>query len=97
MLNAVDARRRWFGAFFLIVAGGLLLWGLTFLAPVLAQRPGLFVIYWLTCFGLTGLSFAIAIYDFRVLRRRMRQEQKRAFEKSFKDVIHRDPKDTPVK
>ena len=87
MLNAADARRRWFGAFFLILAGGLLVWGMTFLAPVLVRRPLLFVLYWLFCFGLTGLSFAIAIYDFIIVRRRMRQEQKQAFEKSFSDVV----------
>ena len=87
MLTSVDARRRWFGTFFLIVAGGLLVWGLTFLAPVLMQKPFLFVAYWLTCFGLTILSFAIAVYDLRVMRRRLREEQKVAFNKAFQDII----------
>jgi membrane protein implicated in regulation of membrane protease activity len=87
MLTAMDARRRWFGTFFLIVAGGLLLWGLTFLGPLLVRNPLLFVTYWLTCFGLTIVSFAIAIYDLRVMRRRMREEQKTAFDKAFRDII----------
>jgi uncharacterized membrane protein len=87
MLTALDARRRWFGTFFLIVAGGLLLWGLTFLGPLLVRNPFLFVAYWLTCFGLTIVSFAIAVYDLRVMRRRMREEQKVAFDKAFQDII----------
>ena len=87
MLTAVDARRRWFGTFFLIVAGGLLIWGLTFLGPALMRSPLLFVAYWLTCFGLTLASFAIAVYDFRVMRRRLRDEQKTAFNKAFEDII----------
>jgi hypothetical protein len=87
MLTSVDARRRWFGTFFLIVAGGLLVWGLTFLAPTLLRNPLLFVIYWVTCFGLTVLSFAIAIYDMRVVRRRIKEEQRSAFERAFADVV----------
>ena len=87
MLTSVDARRRWFGSFFLILAGGLLIWGLTFLAPVLMRSPALFVAYWVTCFTLTTLSFVIAIYDFRVMRRRLREEQRSAFKKAFRDII----------
>jgi hypothetical protein len=87
MLTSTDARRRWFGSFFLILAGGLLLWGLTFLAPALARNPGLFVVYWLSCFGLTAISFAIAIWDFREMRRRLREEQKTAFNRAFSDII----------
>ena len=86
MLTATDARRRWFGTFFLIVAGGLLVWGLTFLAPVLVRNPFLFIAYWLTCFALTVLSFGIAVYDMRVIRRRLRDEQKSAFNKAFSDI-----------
>ena len=86
MLTSVDARRRWFGAFFLIVAGGMLLWGFTFLAPALVRNPLLFVVYWLACFGFTILSFVIALYDMIVIRRRMREEKKSAFNKAFSDV-----------
>jgi hypothetical protein len=87
MLTSVDARRRWFGMFFLILAGGQLVWGLTFLSPVLLQNPPLFVAYWLTCFGLTILAFGIAVYDLAIMRRRLRQEQKSAFDRAFRDVL----------
>lgn len=87
MLTSTDARRRWFGSFFLILAGGLLLWGLTFLGPMLARNPLLFLFYWLACFGLTGISFAIAIYDFREMRKRLRDEQKSAFQKAFGEFL----------
>ena len=87
MLTSVDARRRWFGTFFLIIAGGQLIWGLTFLAPILVQAPVLFIVYWLTCFGLTMVSFGIAVYDIRVMRRRIKEEQKAAFKRAFNDIL----------
>ena len=86
MLTSVDARRRWFGAFFLIIAGGLLVWGLTFLAPTLVKNPLLFVIYWAACFGFTFLAFAIALYDMIVIRRRLRDEKRAEFNRAFSDV-----------
>jgi hypothetical protein len=89
MLTSVDARRRWFGLFFLILAGGQLVWGLTFLGSILLRNPPLFVFYWLTCFSLTILSFSIAIYDLRIMRRRLREEQKSAFNKAFSDVVEK--------
>lgn len=87
MLTSTDARRRWFGSFFLILAGGLLVWGLTFLAPVLARRPVVFLLYWMACFGLTTVSFLIAIYDFREIRKRLREEQSSEFNKAFREFI----------
>ena len=90
MLTAVDARRRWFGTFFLIIAGGLMVWGLTFLAAFLLHNPVVFVFYWVTCFGLTMLSFGIALYDMRVIRRRIRAEQKSTFERAFNDLVEQE-------
>jgi hypothetical protein len=87
MLTSVDARRRWFGTFFLIVAGGMLVWGFTFLAAALIRRPMLFVIYWITCLAFTLLSFAIAVYDMHVIRKRVREEKKSAFNKAFSDIV----------
>ncbi len=86
MLNPADARRRWFGSFFLILAAGMLGWGLTFLNPYLIKHPLLFIFYWLSCFFLTVLAFTIAVYDLRVMRKRLRAEQKTAFSKAFSDV-----------
>lgn len=93
LIRPIDERRRWFGAFFLILAGGLLLWGLTFLSGYLVRRPFLFVAYWLCCFGLTGLSFAIAVYDMKVMRRRIREEQKSAFQKAFSEFESTEERD----
>jgi len=87
MLTSVDARRRWFGTFFLILAGGMLVWGLTFLASVLLRNPLLFVIYWFVCFALTMLSFGIALYDMSIVRRRIKEEQRSAFNRAFSDVV----------
>jgi hypothetical protein len=86
MLNPVDARRRWFASFFIILAGGQLIWGLTFLAPWLIRHPMAFLFYWLTCLLLTLVAFSIALYDLRIMRRRLRVEQKIAFEKAFSDL-----------
>lgn len=92
MLSSVDARRRWFGTFFLILAVGMLLWGLTFLAAYLLNHPLLFVVYWVTCFLFTGISFAIAIYDMAAVRKRVRQEQREAFERAFREVTEKEAK-----
>jgi hypothetical protein len=82
----VDARRRWFGAFFLIIAGGLMLWGFTFLGPTLVKSPLLFVCYWSACLFFTLLAFSIALYDMIVIRRRIREEKRAAFDQAFSDV-----------
>jgi hypothetical protein len=95
MLTSVDARRRWFGTFFLILAGGLLVWGLTFLAPMLLRNPLLFVIYWFTCFALTMLSFAIALYDMAVVRRRIKEERRSAFNRAFSDIVEEEKQRPP--
>ena len=94
MLTSVDARRRWFGTFFLILAGGMLAWGLTFLERPLLRNPTLFVTYWLSCFGFTVLAFCIALYDLRVMRRRIREEQKHAFKRAFDDVLEEEANST---
>ena len=39
MLTPLDARRRWFGAFFLILSAGMLVWGTTFLSAYLMRHP----------------------------------------------------------
>ncbi len=83
MANPVDARRRWFGAFFLLMAGGLLVWGQTVLKTILLERPILFLIYWLACFACTGLAVLIALIDALVLHKRSRAEQREIFKRSF--------------
>jgi hypothetical protein len=87
MPDVVDARRRWFGLFYLALAAGLLIWGQTVLQPWL--HGVWFLIYWLSCFVLTGLAILTAILDLRATRRRARQEQRDLLEKSWQDIKNR--------
>lgn len=73
MNNTADARRRWFGLFFLTLSAGMLIWGQTLLRPHLTGM--VFVVYWLSCFGFTFVTIFIALLDVRAVRRRLREEQ----------------------
>jgi hypothetical protein len=86
MLTSVDARRRWFGAFFLIIAGGLLVWGFTFLSSTLVKNPVFFLLYWATCFLFTLLALLVALYDVMVIRRRLREERRAEFNRTFSEI-----------
>jgi hypothetical protein len=92
MLTPLDARRRWFGAFFLILSLGLLIWGVTFLADYLAHRPILFVVYWAACALLTGLALLNAMLDMIIMRKRTRDEQTHLAEKAFSDIVEAEKK-----
>ena len=70
--DPAQARRRWFGVFFLMMAAGMLIWGETLLKPML--RGTGFVIYWLACFGFTVLAMLTALLDLRAVRRRTRDQ-----------------------
>ena len=78
------ARRRWFGALVLLAALGMLIGGETILKGKLANLG--FILYWLSCFGLTGLAILIAFLDARALQRRTRQEQRELFETTLKEI-----------
>ena len=84
MYTPVDARRRWFGVFFLIVAGGMLIWGQTVLKPRL-EGIG-FILYWLICFCFTGLAMLTALLDIRVLRRRTRDQHRDLFRHTLEEI-----------
>lgn len=92
MLTSLDARRRWFGAFFLIMSLGLLIWGTTLLSDYLLKRPLLFVFYWAACALFTGLALINAMLDMIIMRKRTRDEQVALAEKSFADVIEAEKK-----
>ena len=92
MLTSLDARRRWFGAFFLIVSLGLLIWGATLLSDYLVKRPVLFVVYWGACALFTGLALINAMLDMIIMRKRTRDEQVALAEKSFADIIEAEKK-----
>ncbi len=84
MLNAADARRRWFGAFFLIIAVGMLIWGQTVLEPHL-KGVG-FLLYWFGCFLVTIFAIVIALLDVRAMRRYSREEQRDLIERTLKQA-----------
>ena len=94
MANAVDARRRWFGLFYLLIASGMLIWGQTILRDRLRGLG--FLGYWLVCFGFTGLALLTALVDLRAVRRRTREEQKQLLERTLEDIerAEGDAKDT---
>ena len=77
-------RRRWLGALVLLAALGMLVGGETVLK---GKLDGLaFIIYWLVCFGLTGLAIVIAFLDARALQRRIHQEQHDLFAATLKQI-----------
>jgi hypothetical protein len=81
MLNSADARRRWFGVFFLILAVGMLIWGQTVLEPHL--KGVVYLIYWFGCFLMTLIAIVIALLDVRALRRHSREEQRELIERTL--------------
>ncbi len=87
MPDSGDARRRWFGLFFLVVAASMLIWGQTILRPWLVGM--LFVVYWLICFVMTGLAIVVALLDLRATRRRSRAERRDLLERTWKDINNR--------
>jgi hypothetical protein len=84
MSNAADARRRWFGTFFLFIAIGLLIWGQTVLKPHLGGI--VYVLYWLGCFVFTGLALITAWLDLRAVRKRASKAQGELFEETLSKV-----------
>ena len=78
------ARRRWFGAMFLLAALALLLCGETLLKGRMSNL--FFLIYWLVCLVLTGLAIAVAFADVRALQRRIREEQRQLFEATLRKI-----------
>ncbi len=78
------ARRRWLGALVLLAALGMLIGGETVLKGKLGNLA--FILYWLGCFGLTGLAILIAILDARALQRRIRAEQHDLFATTLKQI-----------
>jgi hypothetical protein len=82
-LNAT-ARRRWFGALMLLAALAMLIAGLTFLEGRLRDIG--YLIYWLVCFGFTGMAILVAYLDARELRRRTRREARELIESTVRKI-----------
>ena len=83
MLKSVDARRRWWGMFFLTFATALLIWKQTLLKPHLEGTGVVFLVYWLTCFAFTGLAIFTALLDVWTIRRRLRKQQSELIERTI--------------
>ncbi|MBI3416323.1 MAG: hypothetical protein HY043_13595 [Verrucomicrobia bacterium] len=84
MLKPVDARRRWWGTFFLTVAAGLLIWGQTILKPNL--KGASFLVYWAFCFVFTGLAIFTALLDVRAVRRQIHKDHRKLVERAIADA-----------
>ena len=84
MPGPADARRRWLGLVFLLIAGGMLTWGLTVLSGALKGLT--FILYWLTCFAFTGLALLTALLDLVIVRHRQREEQRDLIVRAIEDL-----------
>jgi hypothetical protein len=87
-----DARRRWFGVLFLLLGGGMLVWGLTVLRPHLVGLG--FVAYWLVCLVLTGLAMVVALLDARATRLRIREQHHELLRRTIGNLAS-EQEDTP--
>ena len=83
-MTSRQERRRWFGAFYLALAGLLLIWGQTLLRPYL--RGWAFLVYWLACFIFTTLAMIVAWLDLRAVRQQLRQQQFTLIEKTLREA-----------
>ena len=79
--KASDRRRRWFGLLYLLIAGIMLLWGVTWLDPYLVGLK--FLIYWFTCFVTTLMAMLTALLDMWIIRTRARQQRRKAAHQAF--------------
>ena len=78
------ARRRWFGAGSLSAAVVMLIVGETVLKGHLVDLG--FIVYWLICFGFTGLAILSAFLDARAARRRIRDEHRKLLETTLEKI-----------
>jgi len=78
------ARRRWFGAFVVLAALGMVICGETVLRD--RMGPVATLLYWIGCLVLTSLAILVALLDVRALGRRTRQEQRALFEATLNKI-----------
>lgn len=90
-----SSKRRWFGGMVLFAAFAMLICGQTFLKTTLSG--GVFLLYWLVCFLLTGAAVLVALLDFRALRYRIHKEQRELLETTMQKIEKeaRNPKTNP--
>lgn len=83
--NSVQARRRWFGLLFLVLAGAMMIWGLTLLEPLLVGLR--FVAYWTICIGFTAAALGVACSDLLAVRREQKRQMRELIRRTF-DLPH---------
>jgi|ERR1043166_1926194 hypothetical protein len=76
--------RRILGIAFLLLSGGLLLFGLTVFKPKLDGTA--FLIYWFACFLFTVAAMLVALLDLQAIRRQSLEETRRVFERSLAKI-----------
>ncbi len=81
---SVTARRRWLGVIVLGAAVAMLLLGQTLLKNQLSDAA--FLLYWMCCFGLTGLAVLIALWDVRALQRRTHQDARDLLQSTLTEI-----------
>ena len=91
MPHSAEALRRWWGAFCLAVAAGMLIWGQTVLVPYL--KGLIFIIYWFICFLFTIAAILVALIDLRAIRQRVRNEHTELIEKTLREIDESKDKD----
>ena len=84
MKLSAKARRRWFGAFCLLGALGLLLAGET--KPQGRLTGVNFILYWLLCLILTLCAMLAALLDVFALRREQRARQRALIESTIEEI-----------
>src|SRR5438034_11423428 len=78
-------RRRWLGGLFLLAATAMLILGQTVFERRLSRA--VFVIYWLACFGFTGMAIFMAFLDVLALQRRTREEQRNLMQTTLNEIV----------
>jgi hypothetical protein len=76
--------RRILGIAFLLLSGGLLLFGVTVFKPKLDGTA--FLIYWFACFLFTVAAMLVALLDLQAIRRQSLEETRRVFERSLAKI-----------
>ena len=78
------SRHRKLGALALLIALAMLIAGVTVLNPRLEAAT--FLVYWLACLVLTVFALFTALIDMRVVRHRIREEQRDLLEGALEDI-----------
>ncbi|MDB6054000.1 MAG: hypothetical protein JWN25_1523 [Verrucomicrobiales bacterium] len=82
-----ESTRRILGAVLLTLSGLQVVGGLTFLETFLRRTsPIVYILYWIVCFGFTGLALMIALLDAMLVRRESSDQHKKLIEDTLRLV-----------